>query len=334
MTMFQERTHRPAAVAAVLALAVVAGPTTARAEAAYPQKGKSIQMLVGFAAGGTTDVGARLMAAGLEKELGTNVVVVNKPGASSQLAYTMLSQAKPDGYTIGNTNFPSSVVTYLDPARQATYARKDFQVIGLHVIDPTIFAVKPDSPFKTLKDLVEYAKANPRKVRITTTGIQSDETFAILQLEKLTGARFALVHFSQGVAQGMTAFLGNKVEVLCANVGDLLAQYRRGEVRILGVADTQPSPFYPDVKTFEQQGYKIYAASSRGFAAPGGTPKEIVDRLAAAMKKVAESPEHQQKMAELGLTLRYMDPAQYNQYWSDYESMLKELLPLTKEFKE
>jgi tripartite-type tricarboxylate transporter receptor subunit TctC len=91
---------------------------------------------------------------------------------------------------------------------------------------------------------------------------------------------------------------------------------------------------YPDVKTFEQQGYKIYAASSRGFAAPRGTPKEIVERLAAAMKKVAESPEHQAKMTELGLTLRYMDPGQYAAYWTEYEGTLKELLPLTKEFKE
>jgi tripartite-type tricarboxylate transporter receptor subunit TctC len=334
MPTMQEETRWTAALAAALTVVALGfAPAPARAEP-YPQKGKSVQMLVGFAAGGTTDVGARLLASALEKELGTNVVVVNKPGASSQLAYTLLSQSKPDGYTIGNTNFPSSVVSYLDPARQAAYKRKDFQLIGLHVIDPTIFAVKPDSPFKTLKDLVEYAKANPRKVRITTTGIQSDETFAILQLEKLTGAKFALVHFAQGVAQALPAFLGNKVEVLCANVGDLLAQHKRGEVRILGVMDSQPSPFYADVKTFEAQGYKIYAASSRGFAAPGGTPKDIVDRLAAAMKKVADSPEHQQKMAELGLTLRYMDPAQYNQYWTEYEATLRELLPLTKELKD
>lgn len=307
-------------------------PIAGRAD--WPQKGKSIQMLVGFAAGGSVDVGARMLASGLEKELGTNVVVVNKPGASGQLSYTMLTQAKPDGYTIGTVGFPSTVVTYLDPTRQATYTRKDFQLLGLHVVDPTIFAVKADSPFKNLKDLVEYAKANPRKLRITTTGVQSDETFSILQFEKLTGAKFALVHFSQGVAQGMTAFLGNKVEVFCANVGDVLGQYKRGEVRILGVMDAKRSQFYPDVKTFEEQGYKLLGSSSRGFAAPGGTPKDVVDRIAGAMKKVVESDEHKRKMEELGLTLGYMDPAQYAQYWSGYEAQLKELLPLTKEFKE
>lgn len=333
MSFSKTMQRRAFAVSAAIAVALAAAPSSAHAEN-WPQKGKSIQMLVGFAAGGSVDVGARLLAAGLEKELGTNVVVVNKPGASGQLSYTMLTQAKPDGYTIGTVGFPSTVVTYLDPTRQATYTRKDFQLLGLHVVDPTVFAVKPDSPFKTLKDLIEYAKANPRKVRITTTGIQSDETFSILQFEKLTGAKFALVHFSQGVAQGMTAFLGNKVEVLCANVGDLLSQYKRGEVRILGVMDEHRSHFYPDVKTFEEQGYKLYGASSRGFAAPGGTPKEVVDRIAGAMKKVVESDEHQRKMAELGLTLAYLDPAQYEKYWSDYEVTLKELMPLTKEFKQ
>lgn len=322
---------------AALALALAsasAAPVAAPAAEAFPQKGKAVQMLVGFAAGGSTDVGARILAAGLEKELGTAVVVVNKPGASGQIAYTALTQSKPDGYTIGNTNFPSSVVSYLDPARQATYTRKNFALLGLHVVDPTLFAVKSDSPYKTLKELVDAAKANPRKIRMTTTGIQSDETFAILQFQKLAGAQFGLVHFSQGVAAGMTAFLGNKIEVFCGNVGDLLAQFKRGEVRILGIMDDEPSPFYPGVKTFREQGYDLVSSASRGFAAPAGTPPEVVSALSAAMKRAAATEEHKKRMAELGLTLRYMDPAQYEKYWTEYEAMLKELLPLTKEFKE
>ncbi len=297
----------------------------------FPQKGKTIQILVGFAAGGSTDVGARILASGLEKELGTSVLVVNKPGASGQIAYTMLSQAKPDGYTIGNTNFPSVVVTYLDPTRKATYTRKNFEPLALHVVDPGLFAVKKDSPFKTLKDVIEAAKANPKKIKISTTGIQSDEAFAILQLQKMTGAQFAMVHFSQGIAPAMTAFLGGKIDVFCGNVGDLLAQFKSGEVRILGIMDEKPSPFYPGVKTFEEQGYKLYNASSRGFAVPAGTPKEIINILSEAIKRVVATEEHKKRMADMGLTLRYMDPAQYTKYWDEYEAMLKELLPLTKE---
>jgi tripartite-type tricarboxylate transporter receptor subunit TctC len=308
----------------------ISNPSNSKA-ADFPQKGKTIQLLVGFAAGGSTDVGARILAGGLEKELGVPVVVVNKPGASGQIAYTALTQSKPDGYTIGNTNFPSSVVSYLDSTRGATYNRKSFELLALHVIDPALFAVKADSPYKNLKDLVDAAKANPKKVTISTTGIQSDETFAILQFQKMTGTQFALVHFSQGVAAGMTAFLGGKIDVLCANVGDLLAQFKSGEIRILGIMDDEPSPFYPGVKTFEEQGYKLNSSSSRGFAAPAGTPKEVVNTLSGAIKKVVASEEHKKKMADMGLTLRYMDPAQYQKYWDEYEAMIKELLPLTKE---
>jgi len=297
----------------------------------FPQKGKAIQVLVGFAAGGSTDAGARILASGMEKELGSPVVVVNKPGASSQLAYTTLSQSKPDGYTIGNTNFPSAVVSYLDPARKATYTRKSFEVLALHVIDPGLIAVKKDSPFKTLKELIESAKGNPKKVRISTTGIQSDEAFGLLQLQKMTGAQFAMVHFSQGGAPAMTAFLGGKIDAFCGNVGDLLSQYKSGEVRILGIMDHEPSPFYPGVKTFEEQGYKLYNASSRGFAAPGGTPKEVVNILSGAIKKAVATEEHKKRMADMGLTIRYLDAAQYVKYWTEYETMLKELLPLTKE---
>ncbi len=308
------------------------GPDPAWAGAAtFPQKGKAIQLLVGFAAGGTADAGARILASGMEKELGTPVVVVNKPGAGAQIMYTALTQSKPDGYTIGNTNFPSAIVSYLDPARKATYTRKDFELLALHVVDPGILAVKTDSPFKTLKDLVDVGKANPKKIRISTTGIQSDEAFAILQLQKMTGAQFAMVHFAQGIAPAMTAFLGGKLEVLCGNVGDMLAQYKSGEARILGIMDDEASPFYPGVKTFEAQGYKLYNASSRGFAAPGGTPKEIVNVLSGAIKKVIASEEHKKRMMDMGLTLRYMDPVQYAKYWSENEAAITELLPLTKE---
>ena len=309
---------------------VLAGSSTAWA-ADFPQKGKAIQVLVGFAAGGSSDAGARILASGLEKELGTPVVVVNKPGASGQIAYTALAQAKPDGYTIVNTNFPSSIISYLDPSRKATYSRKSFEVLALHVIDPVLFAVKKDSPFKTLKDVVEAAKASPKKVKISTTGIQADEAFAILKFQKMTGTQFAMVHFAQGIAPSVLALMGGKTDVFCGNVGDLLSQFKSGEVRILGIMDNKPSRFYPGVKTFEEQGYNLYDCSSRGFAAPEGTPKEVVDILSQAIRKVVATDEHKKRMEDMGLTLRYMDPIQYAKYWSEYEATYRDLLPLTKE---
>lgn len=317
-----------AVVGVVLAVATAISPAWA---AGFPQKGKTIQMLVGYAAGGSSDAGARILASGMEKVLGTSVVVVNKPGASAQIALTALSQAKPDGYTIGNTNLIGAVVTTIDPARKAVYTRKSFEPLALHVVDPGLFAVKADSPFKTVKDVIEAARANPKKIRVCTTGIQSDEAFAILKLQKLTGVQFSMVHFSQGVASAMSAFLGGKFEVFCGNVGDLLSQFKSGDVRILGIMDDEASAFYPGVATFEQQGYKLYEASARGFSAPAGTPKEIVDILSGAIKTAVATEEHKKRMADMGLTLRYRGPADFANYWSEYEASLRELLPLTKE---
>jgi len=102
-------------------------------------------------------------------------------------------------------------------------------------------------------------------------------------------------------------------------------------VRILGIMDDQQSRFYPGVQTFEEQGYKLYSSSSRGFAAPAGTSKEVINILSGAIKKVVATEDHKKRMADMGLTIRYMGPAQYTKYWDEYETMLKELLPLTKE---
>lgn len=322
----------PAKAAEPTKAAAPAQPTAApAAKVDFPEKGKVITMLVHWAAGGSSDVGARILAAGMEKELGTTVEVVNKAGAGGQIGYTALTEAKPDGYTIGSTNYPSAIITYLDPDRKASYSRKNFELLALHVVDPGIIAVKADSPYKSVKDVVEAAKANPKKIRISTTGLQSDEHFAALQLQKMTGAQFAIVHFAEGIAKAKAAFLGGHVDVLFANVGDAPSLMQGGDIRVLGVMDSEPSRFLPDVKTFEQQGYKLYNSSSRGFSAPAGTPKEIVDILSGAIKKVVATEEHQKKMADMGLTLRYMDPVQYKAYWDEYENMFRELLPLSKQ---
>ncbi len=295
----------------------------------YPLKGKSIQMLVGNAAGGPTDLGARILAAGLEKELGVPIVTVNRPGANGQIQLTQVATAKPDGYTFGTVNFPVTITGYLDPARKATYGRKSFEPLAMHVNDPNIFAVLTKSPYKTLKDLVDAAKAKPKTITVSS-GMRNDEQIGIVQLQKITGAEFAQVSFTQGTAPSVVALLGGKIEVHCGHAADVLGHVKSGDVRVLGVMDDEDSPFLPGVKTFEAQGYKVYSASSRGYLLPAGTPREIVSMLSGAMKKVMATEEHKKKMAEMGLTIRYMDPAQLGKFWDESETMVKELDPLLK----
>ena len=327
--MFFRHANRVAIVLAFFSVLLLSSNPLCAQE--WPLKNKSIQLLIGIAAGSGTDAGARLMAAGVEKELGASVLPINKPGASSQLMYTELAKAKPDGYTMGTINFPSAIVSSIDPDRKATYTKNNFSLLALHVIDPGIIAVLPNSPYQTLGDLIAAAKANPRKITITTSGVQSDEHFALLQLEEMSGAKFAFVHFSTGAASAIAPFMGGKVDAYTGNVADVLAQHKAGQVRILGVMDNVRSRFYPDVKTFEEQGFKLYNSANRGFAVPAGTPTAIVDKLSAAMKKAMETPEHKKLVEDMGLTLRYMNPEEYKKFWDEYEELVKRLLPLTKE---
>jgi tripartite-type tricarboxylate transporter receptor subunit TctC len=315
------------AIVSVLGWAAV--PTLA---ADYPAKGKSISMILGTSAGGSTDVGARILAAAMEKDLvatATRIQVDNKPGAGWQIGLTALARSRPDGYTIGFTILPQTITNYLDPERKAVFDRKSYQPLGMQVVDPGVIAVKAGSPYKTLKDVIDAAKANPSKLKASATGILSDDHLAILQLQKLTGTKFAIVQFD-GSAKAMTALLGGHTDVYFGNVGDTYPQAKAGEVRVLGVMDDEESKFLPGKTTFSQ-GFKLESSSSRGLSAPAGTPKEVVDFLAAAIKKAIDNPEHMKKMEEQGLTVRYMDPARMEKYWADMEEQIKPLMGMAKE---
>jgi tripartite-type tricarboxylate transporter receptor subunit TctC len=325
-----EPTKAPAAVPA--SAQASASPATAvpAKKVDFPQKGKSINLIVPFSAGGATDVGARLLAPLLEKELNTPVQVVNKPDAGGQAGYMDLANAKPDGYTLGYAVLPSTISLYLDPERKAAFNRKSFIPLALHVIDPDVAAVKDDSPFKTMKDLIDAAKAKPGSIKVAVSAILGPSHLDMLQTQKLTGTEFALVNFDGG-APGTTALLGNHVDAKWGNIGDFMPTIRgSGGIRVLGVMDKEQSKFLPGVKTFEEQGIKQYSATSRGLALPAGTPQDIVDTLSAAVKKAMTNPDHQKKMEEMGVSVRYMDPTQFGAYWDEVEVPLKPIIDSIK----
>ncbi|MDR6687287.1 tripartite-type tricarboxylate transporter receptor subunit TctC [Arthrobacter sp. 1088] len=296
----------------------------------FPKKGKSIELIVAFSSGGAVDTAARLVQPILEKELGTNVEVINKPGAGGQIGYTQLTSAKPDGYTIGATGSPSVVVSPLDPARGAKYTRASFQPLGRQVIDPTVIAVQPDSPFKTLKDLLDAAKANPKSMTASTTGLQTGEHFALAQLQETTGAEFAPVHFSEGASQATTAFLGKHVDILVANVSDVTDLSKQGKARVLGVMTDERAPSLPDVPTFKESGYELTAGTVRGYSAPAGLPEAVATKLEAAIQKAIEDPTVVKKMADLGLQTSYLSGKDYGDFWASQEEDFKKVLPLVQ----
>ncbi|WP_426005656.1 tripartite tricarboxylate transporter substrate binding protein [Paenarthrobacter sp. NyZ202] len=329
------RTRMAAAFAAVTLMALTgcganAGSNNNAAADDFPKKGKSIELIVSFSPGGAVDTAARLVQPILEKELGTNVEVINKPGAGGQIGYTQLTSAKPDGYTIGATGSPSVVASPLDPARGAKYTRDSFQPLGRQVIDPTVIAVQPDSPYKTLKELLDAAKANPKSMTASTTGLQTGEHFALAQMQEVTGAEFAPVHFSEGASQATTAFLGKHVEILVANVSDVTDLTKQGKARVLGVMTAERAPSLPDVPTFKESGYELEAGTVRGYSAPAGLPDGVAKKLEAALQKAIEDPAVVQKMEDLGLQTSYLNGSGYQQFWASQEDDFKKVLPLVQ----
>ncbi|GAA3697852.1 tripartite tricarboxylate transporter substrate binding protein [Arthrobacter ginkgonis] len=296
----------------------------------FPRKGKSIELVVAFAPGGAVDTAARLVQPVLERELGTNVEVVNKPGAGGQIGYTTLTSARADGYTIGATGSPSVVVTPLDSTRGAKFTREDFQPLGRQVIDPAVVAVQPDSPYQDLDDLLQAAKDHPDTITATTTGQQGGEHFAIAQIKEATGAALSPVHFSEGASQASTAFLGRHVEVLVANVSDVTDLVKQGKARVLGVMDSERAAALPDVPTFAEAGHDIVAATARGYSAPAGLPDAVAEKLEAALKTAIEDPQVVAKMGDLGLATSYQPAEEYQAFWAQQESDYKTVLPLVQ----
>ena len=310
-----------------LAAASACAPTGTAASGSDDYPAKPIELVVGFDAGGPTDTGARLMAEQLEEKLDTTITVVNKPAANSQVAYTYLSRAEPDGYTMAATTFPSAIITVLDESRGAAYDRDSFAPIALQVVDPTAVAVAPDSEYDTPADLVNAAKENPGEIQATTTGVASNEHFALAQLQEETGAEIAPVHFADGSTDAITAFLGGNVEVMLGNVSDMQQLVDSGKAKVIGVMESERSPFLPDVPTFTESGYEVEISSSRGYAFPAGTPEEIVDEVSTAIGEIIEDPEFQQKMEDAGFAPRYMDAEEYAAYWEETTTQFEDLLP-------
>ncbi|HEY7759380.1 MAG TPA: tripartite tricarboxylate transporter substrate binding protein [Burkholderiales bacterium] len=304
---------------ALAAFALVAGVASAQQ---YPRR--PVELMVAYPAGGSTDIGARMVAAIAEKLLGQPIVVVNKGGAGGQVGWTDLSRRKPDGYFIGFINLPATSTVILDPERKAIFDADAFVPIINQVLDPGVIWVRTDSRYKSLKDLVEAARKAPNTIRAADTGVLSDDHLAILmQEEAAPGAIFRIVHLAGGAAQLQEIMAGN-VDVAFDNVGSIVPRVRSGEVRALAVLDDRRSKFLPEVPTAVELGYPgVISRSARGIAGPKGMPAPIVKKLAEVFKKAMEDPEHVSRMESTGLALKVMVGAEYERYYKDAHAQAK-----------
>jgi len=319
-------TKAPAA-AATAAPTKAAAPTAAKLN--FPEKGKTVTIIVPWSAGGSNDVYCRLLAPYLEKEMGTPFQVVNRPEASSQVGMTELAKAKPDGYTLGLNSLQTTISVYLDAERKAAFDRKSFQPVAVGIHEAFWVGVKGDGPYKTLKDVIDAAKAKPETVKMGTNGVGSPSHLTALMLEKEAGVKFAAVHFAGG-APNVTALLGGHVDISSNTLSGNQSHFKSGNVIPLAISDTVKSPEFPDIPTLPSMGYNVVMTRDACIDLPAGTPMPIVEYYSGLIKKISENPEFLAKAKESGTPIRYMDQNQYAKLWDEAEKQIKDVVGLIK----
>jgi len=275
--------------------------TIGSAHAEWP-KDRPIQMIVAFAPGGSTDVMARAMQPYLEKELGADIVIENRPGASGEIAYTALAKAKPDGYTFSYINTPGFLSMQVQ--RKLGYDPKTIKPIARIVDDPAAIVVPAASEIKTIAQFVEAAKAKPGAVSFGSSGIGTDDHLAIIILGAEAGAKITHIPFN-GAGETRTAILGSQVTGGGLNVSEFGGNDTSG-LRMINTFGKERSPELPDVPTAIESGFNVEMTSERGIAAPREVPAEIADRFAAAVKATLDNPEFQKQAKQMALPLAYL----------------------------
>lgn len=296
------------------------------AHAAFPERG--IIVVVPYSAGGGSDISARLLARDLEPIVGQPVTVENRAGGGGWIGWGSLAAAKPDGYTIGYINAPSIFAGYLDRSI-AGGARKEnlesFTPLINHVVDYNLWAVKNDSKYRTVQDVIEDGKKRPGEITFTGGGYGTDDHIALLGIEASTGAKFSIVHF-RGTSEGKTAALGGHIDIMAVNVSEVAEDVKNGSIRVLGVMSPERSKFMPNAPTFREQGMNEVWAVSRGIAGPAGLPKDVETSLIAALEKAINLPAHRSKAEALALDPSPTKGEAYRKFLKDNEQATKKLM--------
>ena len=306
---FTRRTGLKTLAAATLA---VAGMGSALAADAYPDK--PLTMIVPFSAGGTTDILARIVGQALGQELGQTIIIENKPGAGGNIGAQQASRAKADGYTL----FMGTVGTHA--INQALYKKlpydpvKDFAPLSRVANVPNLLVAHPSQPYKTVQEMIAYAKKHPGEVTYGSPGSGASPHVSGALFQSMTGAEMTHVPY-KGSAPAISDLLGNQIAVMFDNMPSAIQHVRSGKLRPIAVTTAKRSPELPDVPTIAEAGVPGYEATSWfGLWAVAGTPAPILTKLQTALTKVLKDPAVAKKIADQGGEVVIETPAQFDAF--------------------
>jgi len=281
-----------------------------------------ITYIIPFNPGGQSDVEARLQQPYLEKILGVPIVVNYMPGAGGALAWTKFAAAKPDGYTLCGINIPHIILQPLSQ-KDAAFKTEDLKPLCIFESTPIGLAVKKESKINSLKEFIEFAKANPAKITIGISGKLSGHHMASLQFMKLTDTKLTLVTFT-GAAPQVTALLGGHVEAIWGNSSDLVSY--ETQMKVLAIGTDKRMEVLSNVPTFQEQGMKFYPRIDRGVAVPKNTHPDITTKLEKAFLETVNMEGYQSKIVKAGFVPMKLNSQQSIRYISEETEIFKKLL--------
>jgi len=292
------------ALAALLALGLaVAG----NADAKYPEK--PINMIVAFTAGGSSDVQARIMQKYWNKYSDQQWVFIYKPGAGGAIGFGEIANSRPDGYTIGGVNVPHILLQPL--VLKAQFSIDSYSYICQVVNDPQAVAVRNDSKFTSVKDIFEFAKANPGKLKVGLVGPNSGHHLMLLDVKSKFDFPVTEV-FYKGAADQNAALLGGEIDVMFGNLNDVMRSLE--EMTVLALAGEKRNDFLPDVPTMRELGYDVVSDIRRAYVAPKGIDNSQLDTLREVFSKITHDPEYLADMKQAGQPSEYMDGEAFAAY--------------------
>jgi tripartite-type tricarboxylate transporter receptor subunit TctC len=286
----------------------------------YPKRG-NIEVTVLFPAGSSADVTARLLAQGIAKNLGANVIVVNRPGAGGAIGYKYAASQKPDGYSlVWNSNSIST--TY--HSGQLAFDYRAFDPVARVLVESPVLAVRGDARWKTLADLINDAKSRPNKITVANSGIGSHTHITSVALFKTAGVDVLDVPYS--AAQIVPSLLGGHVDAMVQLPGALAGHVQNGTIRILAAVTQKRDAALPDAPTAQEQGVEVPLDAWRGIAVPKGTPRAIVAALEAAIRATCESSEFIQASDKLYVRPAFLPAQEFGELIANEDMQLARIM--------
>ena len=273
----------------------------------YPTK--PISFLIPFGAGGSADLMGRALANGTEGVLGQPIVPINRPGAGGGIMYTALKGSAADGYTVGWNSTSILTSTNIGNVPFKYSAFDNLCRIGFTAMP---IAVLSDSPWKTFKEFVAYAKKNPGKIKIGNAGTGSATHLTAVLMEKTTDVK--VIHVPLGAKRRIPSLLGGEVEAICVPLPEAAPQVMAGKVRILAMSTEKRDPGYNDIPTMKELGYPVVMELFRGLSVPKGTPAAVIQKLESAFEKGAADAGFVKIATKKGFNISFMGKAEFDKY--------------------